>query len=98
LSPPEHRIDAILQPRLTRKLKQESQGFVGDPVLGIVEIDAGGLDSQPLTARAVLGEQLPQMEVRDLLTMLFQRRPGRALAQSWDAHRSFLADSGARLR
>jgi hypothetical protein len=83
---PEHGVDAILQSRFPGKLKQESQGFIGDPVLGIIEIDSGGLDRQPLPARVILGEELPEVEARDRLAMLLQRRPGGALAQSWDAH------------
>jgi hypothetical protein len=75
-----------VQPRLAGKLKQECQGFIGDPVLGIVEIDSSGLDSQPLTALAILGEELPEVEARHLLVVLLQRRPGGAFAQSWNAH------------
>ena len=38
------------------------QGFVGDPVLGIVEVEPGGLDREPLAALGILGEELPEVE------------------------------------
>ena len=52
------------KPRLLGELEQQAQGFVGDAVLGIVEIDSGGLDREPLAALGILGEELPQMDVR----------------------------------
>src|SRR5262249_49174328 len=71
------------------ELKQQAQGFVGDPVLGIVEIDARGLDHEFLTTLAILGKELPQLNALDLLMMLLQQRPGRAQGQSRYAHGSF---------
>ena len=67
--------------------KQQSQGLVGDPVLGIVEIDPGGFDRQPLAALAILGKELPQMDALDLLIVLLEQRPGGAPAQRRHAHR-----------
>ena len=46
----EHRLDALAQPGLLGQLQQQPQGLVGDPVLRIVEIDAGRLDREPLAA------------------------------------------------
>ena len=82
----EHGVDVIPQAQFLGKLKQQSQGLVGDPVLGIVEIESGGLDRQPLPALAILGEELPEMDTLDLLVVLLQRRPGGAQVQSWYAH------------
>ena len=39
----EHGVDALAQARLLGKLQQQGQGFVGDAVLGVVEIESGGL-------------------------------------------------------
>ena len=82
----EHGVDALAQARLLRKLQQQGQGFVGDAVLGIVEIDSGGFGHEPLAALAILGEELPQVGPPDLLVMLLQQRPGRAQVQSRYAH------------
>ena len=47
----EHGVDALAQAGLLGELKQQAQRLVGDPVLGIVEIEPGGFDRQPLPAR-----------------------------------------------
>src|SRR6516165_8621750 len=85
----EHGVDAIPQARLLGKLKQQSHGFVGDPILGIVEIESGGLDHEPLAALAILGEELPEVNTPYLLMVLLQQRPSRAQVQSRYAHGSF---------
>ena len=54
----EHGVDAIAQPRLLREPQQQSQCLVGDPVLGIVEIDPGRFERQPLAAVAIVGKKL----------------------------------------
>ena len=63
----EHRVDAIAQPRLLRELQQQSQCLVGDPVLGIVEIDSGRFERQPLAAFVIVGKKLPQMDALEFL-------------------------------
>jgi hypothetical protein len=68
----EHGVDTIAQPRLFGKLKQQFQGFVGDPVLGIVEIDSRGLDRHPLAALAILVEELPEVDTPHRLVVLLQ--------------------------
>ena len=40
----EHRVDALAQPRLLRQRQQQAQRLVGDAVLRVVEVDAGGLE------------------------------------------------------
>ena len=50
-------------PDSSGKLKQQPQGFVGDPVLRIVEIDPGALRRHPLPAIGILGEKLPEVDV-----------------------------------
>ena len=80
----EHRLDAVAQPGLLGELEQQTQGFIGDTVLGVVEIDAGGLASQPLPTLGVLGEELPQMQALHSLVVLLQRHPSRERAQHGD--------------
>jgi len=41
-----------------REPQQQSQCLVGDPVLGIVEIDPGRFERQPLAAVAIDGKKL----------------------------------------
>ena len=59
---PEHGVDAVSQAGLLGKLQQQPYGFVRDPVLGIVEIDSGRLDRQPLPAVGILGKELPEVD------------------------------------
>ena len=66
----EHGVDVLAQARFLGQLKQQSQSFVGDAVLGIVEIDSGGLDRQPLPTLAILGEELPEVDTLHLLVVL----------------------------
>src|SRR5207342_1898319 len=53
------------------------------------EIESRGLDRHPLAARAILGEELLELDALDLLVVLLQQRPGRARAQCRHRHRSF---------
>src|SRR5258708_20083588 len=84
---PEHGVDAVPQPRFLRKLKQQFQGFVGDPFLGIVRLDPTGLDGQPFPAIVILGKELTEVQALRRLVVRLQQRPGRAHAQGWHAHR-----------
>src|SRR5262249_28437545 len=69
-----------------RQSQEELERFVGDPVLGVVEVDAGRLGREALTAPGVVGEQPPEVQVADLPEMGFERLPGRALAQRRHGH------------
>ena len=62
----------VAQSRLVGELKQQFQGFVGDAVLGIVEIESRGLDRHPLAALAILGEELLELDTPHLLVVLLQ--------------------------
>ncbi len=78
-----HRVDALAQARLLGQLQQQLQRFVGDAVLGIVEIEARRLDRQLLAAVRIVGEQLLQLQVLRCLIMFLKQLPGRAPAQRW---------------
>jgi hypothetical protein len=56
-------------------LEQQSQCFVGDPVLGIVEIETDGLDYEPLPALEILGKELLEVSTPYLLVVLLEQRP-----------------------
>ena len=57
----EHRVDPPAQIRFIRELAQQSHRLVGDAMLGVVEIDAGGFGRQPLSAAGIVLEQLAQV-------------------------------------
>jgi hypothetical protein len=71
----------LLQCGLLGQAEKETEGLVGDAVLRVVEIDARGLGRQPLAPPQVLGEQVPQVAVGDLVVVALQRLPGCALPQ-----------------
>ena len=88
----EHGVDTVLQPGLVGELEQQPQSLVGDPVLGIVEIDAGRLCCEPRSAFAVLGKQLPQMDILYFSIVLLEQHPGGPPAQRRHARRLLLRD------
>jgi hypothetical protein len=45
-------------------MAKELQGFVGDTVLGVVEIQAHSLDRHALTTLGIVRKQLPQVQLR----------------------------------
>ena len=54
----EHRVDALAQAGLVGQLQQQPQRLVGDAILRVVEVDAGGLGGQPLAARGSAANSL----------------------------------------
>ncbi len=65
----EHRIDPRAEPGLLGQFQQQSQRFVGNAVLRVVEVESGCLDRQALAALGVLSKELAQMQAVDLLKM-----------------------------
>ena len=59
----EHGVDARAKPRLVRQREQELECLRRDPVLGVVEVNAGRLEAEPFGARRILAEQLAQVPV-----------------------------------
>ena len=66
--------------RLLGQLQEQPHRLVGDPVLGVVEVEADGLHPEPFTAVRILGEQLPQVPPGDLVVVRLERGPRRTLA------------------
>ena len=54
----EHRIDAFRHAARDRERQQQPNRFVGDAVLGIVEVQTGRLADEPFAAQRILGEQV----------------------------------------
>src|SRR5207253_8620443 len=88
----EHRVDASAQISLLGQSAQERERLVRDPVLRVVEEDAGPLRGQPLAACGVVREQGPQMYLPDFLLVSVQCLPREACGQRRPCHRSFLSD------
>ena len=82
----EHGVDPRAQAGFIGKLQQQAHGFVGDAVLGIVQVETRGLHAQALPAPRIFGKQVPQMDGTDLLVMALQRLPGGTLAQGGHGH------------
>ena len=78
---PEHRIDPGPQAGFLGQLQQESQGFIGDAVFRVIEVDADGLGGQTLAAFGVVREQLAEVQVADNQVMGFEGLPRGALSE-----------------
>jgi hypothetical protein len=72
----EHGVAAGFHPALASQLDQQAHGLVGDPVLGIVQIQARGFGGEPCPTLWVIGEQLPQLGVLDFFVVVLKRFPG----------------------
>ena len=83
----QHRVPAGLQAGLAGQAEQEPEGLVGDPVLGVVQVQPGRLGGQPLAPARVRREQVTQVLPADLGVMLLQGLPRRSLAQRDGRHR-----------
>ena len=59
-------------PRFLSELQQKLQRLISDPVLGIVEIDAGRFDGQSLAASMIVPKKLPQMGAFQFLMVLLE--------------------------
>ena len=62
-------------PDSSASVDEQPHGLVGDPVLGVVQVEPGRLRSQPLAAARVVGEQLAQVPVGDFLVVPLERLP-----------------------
>ncbi len=65
----EHRVAMLLDPRRPGDVHEETQGLVGDPVLGVVEDEVGPLCREPGRPFGVLGEELAQVALRHPLVV-----------------------------
>ena len=56
----EHRLRALGEAGLLGQLHQEPQSLVGDPVLRVVEVETGSLDTEARTSCRILREEVAQ--------------------------------------
>ena len=68
----EHRVAACSDPCFIRELDEQAHRFVRDPVLRVVEREAGSFGRQPLAAGRIGGEEIPEMRAGDLVVVLLQ--------------------------
>ena len=83
----EHGVDPLTQTRFFGQLHEQRQGFVRDPVLGVVQIESHRLDRHPLAALGVVREQRPQMHIADRVKVIRQTFPCRTLRERVDRRR-----------
>src|SRR5208282_5698104 len=71
----EHRVDAVAQARLLRKLNEQFDGLVGNAILGVVERNAGSRERESFAPPRIVRKELTQMERADRLLMGQERSP-----------------------
>ena len=72
----EHRVAALLEPGRAGQVDQQLQRLAGDPVLAVVDVEIADGQRQLGAALGVLGEQLAQVFLADLVVMSLQGLPG----------------------
>jgi hypothetical protein len=61
LLPAEHRVDAGSQTGFLGELKKEPEAFIDNPVLGVIEMQAHGVERQTLTPPGIICKKLSQV-------------------------------------
>lgn len=77
----EHGVPALAQSTVLGQIHQQGERVIGDAVFGIVEIQPGGVDLQPLAALRVIRKKLPQVPSADVAVMIDERLPRGTLDQ-----------------
>ena len=72
----EHGVATLLQPRRSGEVEKQREGFAGDPVLAVVDVEVTDGQRHVAAAVGILGEKFSQMLPGDLVVMAIQRRPG----------------------
>ena len=79
----EHGINAPGQAAFLGQPEQQTEGCVADAMLRVVEIEPGGFGGQTLAPARIVGEELAQMPMADLLVVVSQGFPRRPRSQGW---------------
>ena len=82
----EHGVPPLRHAGLAGQLDQQPHGLVGDPVLGVVQVEPGRLRGQPLAPPGIRGEQLPQVLPGDLGVVPLELLPRLPLTQRCHRH------------
>ena len=78
---PEHGVDPGSQAGFLGQLQEQLEGFVGEAILGVIQVKAHGLGGQPLAAAGIVRKEFPEMQLPNLLIVGFQGLPGRAFGE-----------------
>ena len=68
----EHCVDALAQSAILGQRDQQAERFVGDAVLGVVQVQARRFGVHALAARRIFREEVAKMAFLDLLVVRFQ--------------------------
>src|SRR6266516_4863914 len=74
----EHGVPPLREPALLGEPEQQTDRLVRDPVLRIVEIEAGAFRDEPLPTHGIAGEELAEVPLADRRVVPLERRPGGA--------------------
>ena len=77
----EHRVHLLREPAFRRELPQKLERVVRDAMLRVVEIEAGRFRGQPLAARRIGVEEIPEMQALDFCAVPLQPAPDRRLCE-----------------
>ena len=93
----EHRVAALLEVGGLGQVDQQSRRLAGDPVLAVVDVEVADGQRQLAAALGVLGEELAQVLVADLIVMPLQRVPRGSSGDVGDllGHRRSFSDPSA---
>ena len=78
---PEHGVNPGSQAGGLGQLQQQLEGFVGEAILGVIQVKARGLGGHPLAAAGIVPKEFPEMQLPNLLIVGFQGLPGRAFGE-----------------
>ncbi len=71
----EHGVDAFAQSGFLGKLQEQLEGFVGDAVLRVIQVEAHRLGRHAFAAFRVIRKEPAQMNLADILVMSFKGLP-----------------------
>ena len=75
----EHRLHLLGELSLRRELPQKLEGVVGDAMFRVVEVEAGRFGGQPLAARRIGVEEIPELQALDFPPVPLQPGPDGSL-------------------
>ncbi len=80
----EHGVDPLAQTGFLGQLHEQLKRFVGDTVLGVIQVEPHRLGGQPLAAPGVVRKERAKMHLADLLVMSCQGLPCTAFGERQD--------------
>ena len=78
---PEHGVNPGSQVGFLGQLQEQLEGFVGDAILRVIQVQAHSLGGHPLAAAWIVPKEFPEMQLSNLLIVGFQGLPGRPFSE-----------------